>query len=354
MAGALFLRRVLDETVRLLLFQTGGKLISEMMAYCSRTVIVATLLGVAGLSAPGVAQSNGTENPAAPSSDQSPKISKNSGKPGPETKTHGLKVRQTHPAVTPSPFPLDVRTGRGDKLEFRSPETMTKADRTLAESAELEIERRAELQGFHLTDRDPREANWEYDQAVCPVFPDHLILEYSRNNGAGDVTLFSVVIPRGEGHVRVIPVRRRGYSLFTPSSANALTINDFNHMVKEGERGVDSDWLTLGLCYAALAGGHVHAQLKAEKLADEHYPLAPPPLLVVTRKGGATVRFADVTAGRKATQWNLDFAQNGRLLKVRHGAAQVLVERPQKEGAIDFGGAPGAGQGASDVSKPGS
>jgi len=249
---------------------------------------------------------------------------------------HGLKVQETHPKATPSPFPLSERTERRQELEYRSPEAMTAVDRDLVAANESEIARRAELQGFRL-DEEPGRAIWGYEQAVCPAFPDHLILEYSRSNGGNDVSLFSVVIPRGEGHVRVIPARRRGYSLWTPSSTNALTLNDFNHMVKESPGGLDPDWLTIGLCYTALAGGHVRAGLKAVTAAEESFPLVAPATIIVTRKGGAEIRFSDTTPDTRELTWVLQFAQNGHLMKVRHGDAKLLVQKPSKESTIDIG-----------------
>jgi hypothetical protein len=276
-------------------------------------------------------------------------LAQSSGSSQPEN-LHGLKVKELHPVPTPTPFPLDVASGapgsRVQSLEFLAPDAMSAADRELAASAQTEITRRAGLQGFQLGTSErrseaPRGASggvWGYEQAVCPVFPDHLVLEYSRRNGAGDVTLFSAVIPRGEGHVRVIPVRRRSYSLFTPASSNALTLNDFNHMVLEEPSGLSPDWLTLGLCYAALAGGHVRAELVADGPADETYPLLRPAQLIVSRKGGAEVDFADATAPKSASlDWTLTFAQNGRLLKVSRKPSHELVEKPTKESTIDLG-----------------
>jgi hypothetical protein len=304
--------------------------------------IVSVLVLSAGLAASGFAQS-----PA-------------NGKPGPVEDLHGLKVREDHPAPTPTPFPLGVDTGRTQTLEFRSLEQMTGADKRLVQANEDEIARRAGLQGFRL-DVDGRAgagkdaAAWGYEQAVCPVFPNHVVLEYSRSNGAGDVTLFSAVIPRGDGHVRVIPVQRRGYSLWTLASSNALTLNDFNHMVKEEPNGLSPDWLTLGLCYAALTGGHVRAGLVAGSAAEEHYPLAIPASLEVSRKGGAEVHFADTrlaTGPKSPREWTLIFAQNGRLLKVKHTVATELVEKPVPGNAVEVKGVP-VKEGAVEISKPG-
>jgi hypothetical protein len=260
-------------------------------------------------------------------------VSAQSSTPAPGQGMPGLTVNELHPKPMPTPFPLDRKTGRVQALEFRSPEQMLAKDRELAEASQGEIARRAGLQGIGVGRNG---AGWDYEQAVCPVFPQHLILEYSSGNAQGDKTLFAAVIPRGEGHVRVIPVRRRGYSLFTPSSSNALTLNDFNHMVTEGHQGVAPDWLTLGLCYAALSGGNVRAALEAQTAAEENYPLFPPASLTVSNKGGAEVRFADSTPGTKSMTWVLTFAQDGRLLKVRHKPSYVLAERPVAGAAVDL------------------
>jgi hypothetical protein len=267
---------------------------------------------------------------------------------------HGDLVREIHPKPTPTPFPLDAHTRTISTLEFLAPDQMTAADQSLVVANEAEIARRAALQGFNLE----RASGWGYEQAVCPVFPDHLILEYSRNDGAKDVSLFSVAIPRGTGsggHVRVIPVRRRSYSLWTPASSNELTLNDFNHMVAEGGKGVSPDWLTLSLCYAALAGGHVRAALVPASHEEEAYPLFVPAKLSVGDKGGAQIHLVDTTrypdSKAKAMNWVLTFAQNGRLLKVAHTVADEEIERPLKptpaEKAVPVKGA------AIDLSKSG-
>ena len=240
---------------------------------------------------------------------------------------HGITVHPLHPRPAGTVFPIVDKTPARAALEFRSPEQMTAADRELAEANQAEIARRAGLQGLNL-ERDSAAGGWGYEQAVCPVFPGHLILEYSRDDGHGDVSLFSAVIPRSEGHVRVIPVRRRSYSLWTPASSNAITLNDFNHMVAEGGNSVGPDWLTLGLCYAALAGGHVRAQLVPKTREEQVFPLYTPARLVEGSQGGADVYFTDVTPGVRPMQWKLTFTPKGRLEKVHHDRVAGLVEKP--------------------------
>lgn len=246
--------------------------------------------------------------------------------------TSGITVRKLHPKPTGTIFPLIDKTPARTQLEFRMPEQMTAADRELAEGNQGEIARRAAFQGFNLD--SGHDGDWGYEQAVCPVFPNHLILEYSRVDGHGDATLFSAVIPRGEGHVRVIPVRRRSYSLWTPSSSNSITLNDFNHMVVEDGSGLAPDWLTLGLCYAALAGGHVRAALVLQ--LPGQFPLYPPARLVLDKNGTARVEFTDVTAGIPSMEWKMDFTHTGRLQKVKHERVRGIITRPVAGAPIDL------------------
>ena len=252
----------------------------------------------------------------------------------------GLKIEYPALKPIPTPFPLGEKFGRVSQLEFRAQDSMSAEDRTVADGAQSEIARRAELQGFHLEEG----SGWGYEQAVCPAFPEHVILEYSKLDGPGDVTLFSAVVPRGgEGHVRVIPVRRRGYSLWTPASSNALTLNDFNHMVKEG--GLSPDWMTLSLCYTALAAGHVRAALIPGTMAEEQYPLPEPPMLTVgAKKGGAEVRMVDTTVPRPKGEWLFEYDRLGYLKKVKKVQPEILHTRAIEGVGEAQGGVPTAVQ----------
>ena len=153
----------------------------------------------------------------------------------------------------PMPFPPGSETaGPAATLEFRSYEQMSRQDRDLAADAESSIGERAGFAGLEFN-----QGKWSYQQIVCPALPNHLLLQFTRNNGTGDVSVFSASIPRGgDGRVRIIPILRRGYSLFSPAPINALTISAFNHIRAEEHSEQPPAWLETGLCYAALAGAH--------------------------------------------------------------------------------------------------
>jgi len=211
-------------------------------------------------------------------------------------------------------------------IRLRSAEEMTEQDRLLEADAESSIAERA---GFN--DIAFNEGKWSYRQLVCPALPNHLFLRFTRNNGVGDVSVFSVSIPRnGEGRLRVIPIERRSYSLFSPAPINALTIAAFNRIRVEDQpdnaTGETPGWLGTGLCYAALAGANPIAAPKDAMSGPRKFPAASAPLLEIPPQGGAVVRFTDMSAAPRPMAWSLVFNGKGRLLKAAHAPARLTGE----------------------------
>ena len=209
-------------------------------------------------------------------------------------------------------------------IEFRPAGQMTKSDRSLVTDAESSIDEHAASSGFEL-----KQSQWSYQQVVCPALPNHLFLQYMRNNGAGDVTVFSASIPRaGEGRVRIIPILRRGYSLFSPAPVNALTVSAFNHIRAEEQAGDSSDWLGNGLCYAALAGAH--PQIASPDVAPATHKPAPAlsAVMEVPIHGGEVIRFDDAAAIPRPMQWTMTFTSKGKFIKATHSPASLLTAKP--------------------------
>jgi hypothetical protein len=233
------------------------------------------------------------------------------------------------PEPVPSGGPFALHNSSPDNalsIQIRSEAEMTAHDRDLTADAESSIQERA---GFENLGFD--EGPWKYRQLVCPALPNHLFLRFSRNDGARDMSMFSVAIPRGgEGRVRIIPIVRKGYSLFSPAPIGALTIAAFNRIRREENTDAPADWLGTGLCYAALAGANPQAgqlELGAPESGGMSMPLTMPPTLVVTNDGGAVVRFADVSTASHPMEWNMMFDRKGRLLKATHSPAYVIRYR---------------------------
>jgi hypothetical protein len=210
-------------------------------------------------------------------------------------------------------------------VEFRPADGVSQQDRLLIADAESTIAEHAGIAGLEY-----EQNTWTYREIVCPAFPNHLFLQYTRNNGAGDVSVFSASIPRnGNGRVRIVPILKRSYSLFSPAPINALTISAFNHIrVEEGE-GANSDWLGNALCYAALAGARpeilppdatpaVHKKIAALTAAMD---------VEVRAHGDEVIRFDDAAARPHAMEWTMTFLRNGKLVKATHRAAPMLTAR---------------------------
>ena len=166
---------------------------------------------------------------------------------------------------------------------------------------------------------------WTYHQLDCPALPNHLFLRFTRNEDTREMSMFSAAIPRnGDGRVHIIPIVRRGYSLFSPAPVGALTIAAFNRIRTEEGADESADWLGTGLCYAALAGANPQLG-KAEAVTSEKGDAAAtiPPTLVVKSDGSAAIRFADVSSPQHPMEWNMVFDTKGKLVKATHAPASV-------------------------------
>jgi hypothetical protein len=235
--------------------------------------------------------------------------------------------RQVPTPFPPGAGPLEIARS----IELRSPDAMPEADRLLEADAESSIAERA---GY--ADIAFDEGKWSYQQLACPALPNHLFLRFTRNNGARDVSVFSVSIPRNnprndQARIRIIPIERRSYSLFSPAPINALTIAAFNRIRAEDHPDQPDQapsWLGTGLCYAALAGANPIAASEGAVSGQRSFPAASAPSLEIPAQGGAIVRFTDMSATPRPMEWSLIFNGKGRLMKAMHGPAGLSGEKP--------------------------
>jgi hypothetical protein len=235
------------------------------------------------------------------------------------------KSRPVPSPLNLSPFQSETpQSSSTGLIEFRSQSQMTQTDRDLAGGAQASIREATTLAGIEL-----RQGNWAYQQLVCEALPGHLFLLYKGENGAGDISLFSAAIARaGNGHVRIIPIQRRGFSLFSPAPVNPLTIAAFNRIRLSEPDNQKADWLATGLCYAALTGAHPEIAARPDKSPDASLSLSFPPTLELGNYGESTVRFVDEASPRKPTEWALTFNAKGLLLKVTNSAVPTYAVRP--------------------------
>jgi hypothetical protein len=207
-------------------------------------------------------------------------------------------------------------------IEFLNVDQMTPQDRMQAANAESSIGEHAGFAGLEFN-----EGNWIYQQVVCPALPGHIFLRFSRDNGTGDVSMFTASIPRdGEGQVRIIPLRYRGYSLFSPAPINGMTIAAFNRIrTEENPEGKPvTGWLGTALCYAALAGGRPKLGHPSESPEKVKFPLANSGMLELPSDGGAVISFPDVGVDARPVQWSMTVNTKGKLVKASRTPAPLV------------------------------
>jgi hypothetical protein len=259
-------------------------------------------------------------------------------------KPHHATVPSLHPSLHPFEghdqnqkplFPSRSENTRKNMLEFRTEEEMSAADHSLVLNAEGTIAERAH---FDDLDFDAAPGNpWAMQQAVCPALPRHLIVQFTRNRGKGDVSVFTAIIPRDpEGRIRIIPVEKRGYSLFSPAPVNAITISVFNRIRAEEKTAIQPDWLTLGLCYASMAGARPKADLVAMDIHSETMPEGRPATLVIENNGTAKIIFVDMAARPAPMEWTMSFDKKGRLLKAVHHKAVIIQPSKRTQQITDL------------------
>ena len=240
------------------------------------------------------------------------------------------RVRDVPSPVEPAPFATTrVRRDPEYRVEFKNADQLPPRDRLLVANAESTITELARSAGLEYSS-----TGWNYREIACPSFDNHVFLQFSRDNGRGDVSLFSASIPRnGMGRVRIVPILKRSYSLFSPAPINAMTISAFNHIRVEEGQAANEDWLGNALCYAALAGAQPLI-LKSDSWPVPHNPA--PSLTAaldvqLNGKGQEVVSFDDAAARPHAMEWTMTFTRDGKLIKATHKTAGMLRAEPVPE-----------------------
>ena len=198
---------------------------------------------------------------------------------------------------------------------------MTPEDRRLVADAASMIQKMADIEGIEFN-----VDKWTSQQMICPALPDHIFLLFTHNGGVGDVSEFSAAISRSRvSRVRIVPIQRRGYSLFSGTPINAMTISTFNQIRADDRSNESRDWLTTGLCYAALSGAHLDTSPVREKQEDEQTFGLTTPMIQILSRGGAIIHFVVAASTPHPSEWTLEFDAKGKLLRATDTPASFRV-----------------------------
>lgn len=233
----------------------------------------------------------------------------------------------------PTPHPKQIKYF---SLEHRAPDQMSDEDRQLVQSRKKELTTGAEFYGYDIT-----AAGWTYEQAICPQFPDTVLLHYLTKFPDGTQSQFTALIPRGAGRVRIVPVLYRNASPYSPAVKNPRNFTIFNSLVPAEVAKKDADpegnWLSLGVCYAEMVGSR--ANVPDEPSLDSATIKAP----VATYRYDAKtndrqVQFSDRGAAKVFTIWTISLNDQGRVTGAENEDYDTYVARivqpPAPKGTI--------------------
>lgn len=205
---------------------------------------------------------------------------------------------------------------------------MSSSDSEAVRAAWSQLEQSAAIEGFDLS-----ENHWTYQQISCPAFPHHILLEFTEGTGTRDLSMFSAVVPRnGSEPARILPILRRGISTYSGSAASPIAITTFNRL-RPQILAPDVDWLTLGMCYAALRGVHVVLPNAETEQADGLAGVDTAPLVQISANGAMVIQFSDIESLQEPKRWEMSYDSKGKLLTTSvtqiHPPAMKVIPAPR-------------------------
>ena len=213
-------------------------------------------------------------------------------------------------------------------IQHLAPDAMSAADRAALESHQRELVETSRIYGYNL-----EAGNWSYEQTLCASMPGTIMLHYFQDLPNGTESLFTALVPRAKGRVRIVPVLYRSATTFVPAPRNPHNYALFNELVPSNiasrEAGGGSNWLELSTCYAELTG--VPTDLPSAPNADIGIAGAPSPTVYVDVQHQSTqVTFGNREGERTYKIWTIGFNRGGRVIAAstedRSVAAAVTAE----------------------------
>jgi hypothetical protein len=197
-------------------------------------------------------------------------------------------------------------------LEHRSSDQIDEADRRTLQSRKRELTDAAEIYGYEIAIGE-----WIYDQALCPAFPDVILLHYLQKFPDGTESLFTALVPRSGGRVRIVPVLYRNASPYQPAVKNPVNFALFNQLVPADAAKNDAvpggNWLSLGVCYAEMVGARPNVPDQPDlDVATIRAPVAA--IRLDAKTGESQVQFSDRDAQKVYTIWTISFNDKGRVI----------------------------------------
>jgi hypothetical protein len=232
-------------------------------------------------------------------------------------------------------------------IEHRAPAQMDAADRDLLQSRSRELAAAAAIFGYDLS-----AARWIQEQALCPAFPDTLMVHYLTRYPDGSESLFTALVPRDRGRVRVVPSLHRNGTTYLPAAKDPRNYALFNELVPAEiatqDAGPEGNWLVLGVCYAEMVGARPNVpDDPGLDIAMVHAPAST--FRVDTVAKTREIQFPDREGPNVYTIWTIMLSHGGRItgatdedsatyiahvVKLQEPAGKIKPDPPEQTGRI--------------------
>jgi hypothetical protein len=139
------------------------------------------------------------------------------------------------------------------KVQVLSVSQMAPADAQVLQTRRSDLNTAVKFHGY-----DMGSGTWIQSQVVCPYAPHYVIMHNVQLHHDGLISLFTALIPRAGGQVRIIPVLHHGAQALPILGASPTQVSLVDQVISAREvsevPNQNGDWVTLAYCYGALAG----------------------------------------------------------------------------------------------------
>lgn len=187
------------------------------------------------------------------------------------------------------------------------PDAMSASDNAVLVDRQNDLVQAARIYGYTL-----ESGAWSYEQVLCTPMEGWIMLHYFQHYPDGTDSLFTALVPRRAGRVRIVPVLYRNTTPFTPAPRNPRNYAVFNDLVT-GSRGSSEDWLKLSACYAELTGAPADIGLDGNQRIG--IAGAPLPTVHLNPLGQSTrVTLSSRESAHAYKVWDISFNHRGQVI----------------------------------------
>ena len=196
-----------------------------------------------------------------------------------------------------------------------APAAVSPADVAAIHAHEAALAEAATIFGYNL-----EAGNWLWEQTLCPAMPGGIMLHYFQRFPDGTESLFTALVPRGTGRVRIVPILHRNKTPYLPAPTNPRNYAVFNEAVPPdiAARAIDPDGnaLQLSTCYAEMTGGGENIPQDWGAMLTVNGPLLN---IAHTERleNAIRVSFPDRESPHAYQFWIISFSRYGRITSVQ-------------------------------------